>query len=72
MIRLDLKTKTEKEREQKHKSICNMYVDYRQKYPNVAPHRLFDAIGQAFSMTGYGIKNILVRANLYSTNPSNK
>ena len=65
----DLRTPIEKKRDEKHQRICQMFLDLSNRQPNVAPHRIFGVIAQEVGMTVPGVKHIIVKNGLYTTQP---
>lgn len=60
-------TQTERKRQETHNRICRAYLDYSNKYPETAPHRIFLTIAEEFGMTIPGVRNIIIKAGLYTT-----
>lgn len=59
---------------QKHAEICNEYLELSNRYPDAAPHRIFDTIADRHEMTIPGVRNIVIKAGLYTSKqkPTNK
>lgn len=64
-MEFDLRTKTEKERDERHEQIRQMFLSLSNEQPGAAPHRIFRAIAYKFEMTTMGVKRIVERAGLY-------
>lgn len=64
-MEVDLRTPSEKAREERHERIVQMYLSLISEQPEVAPHRIFLAIANKFEMTSMGVKRIVERAGLY-------
>lgn len=65
MADLDLRTMSERLRDEKHKNICKRYEELKEQYPDVKPYRLIRLISIEVSMTVPGVRNILEKNNLY-------
>lgn len=61
-----LMTASEVERAKKYSRICNRYLQLCNEFPKAKPHRIFDKIAREEDMTMPGIRNILVKNNLYT------
>lgn len=66
MTAVDLRTDKEKERDQKHSLIQNEYLAYANQMPGTPSHRIFGLLAKKHGMTIPGIRNILIKAGLYS------
>lgn len=66
-MEVDLRTPSEKAREEKHERIVNMFLSLSNEQPDAAPHRIFLAIANKFDMTSMGVKRIVERAGLYQS-----
>lgn len=64
---IDIRTKVEKEREAKHRAICNDFLTLTNEMAGVAAHRIFHVIADKYSMTIPGVRNIVIKAGLYAT-----
>ena len=64
-MEVDLRTPSEKARDERHEQIVRMYLSLSNEQPGAAPHRLFLAIANRFEMTTMGVKRIVERAGLY-------
>lgn len=64
---IDIRTKTEKEREAKHRAICNDFLTMTNEMTGIAAHRIFTVIAQRYGMTTPGVRNIVIKAGLYAT-----
>lgn len=64
---LDIRTPIEKERDAEHARICDMYVELMAKLPKASPNRLFSVIAERFGKSVPGVRNILIKHNLYAT-----
>lgn len=64
---MDLRTPIEKERDAEHAIICNMYTELMAKYPRASHNRLFGVIAEARKMSVPGVRNVLIKHNLYQT-----
>lgn len=53
---------------QKHDMICNEFLMLTNEHPEASPHRIFDTIADRHGMTVPGIRNIVIRAGLYTAN----
>lgn len=67
MTQIDLRTAKEKERDQKHAAICNEFLTLKNQMPNAATHRIFGLIADRHGMTIPGVRNIVIKAGLYTT-----
>lgn len=65
MTELDLRTLSERLRDEKHKSICKRYQELRDRHPEVKPYRIIRLISIEVNMTIPGVKHILEKNNLY-------
>lgn len=52
---------------QKHDMICNEYLKLRNEHPEAAPHRIFDTIADLHGMSIPGVRNIVIKAGLYTS-----
>jgi hypothetical protein len=68
MADLDLRTMSERLRDEKHKNVCKRYEELKEQYPDVKPYRLIRLISIEVSMTVPGVRNILEKNNLYVNN----
>lgn len=68
MMSNGLKTKAEAEREQRHKSICNAYLNLANQYPKCKPNRILNALAAQYGMTVQGLKLIVKNNGLYKIN----
>ena len=66
-MEVDLRTPKEKERDQKHEQIVQMYLSLSNEQPGAAPHRIFLAIANKYGMTSMGVRRIVERAGLYQS-----
>ena len=66
-MEVDLRTPSEKARDEKHERIVNMFLSLSNEQPDAAPHRIFLAIANKFEMTSMGVKRIVERAGLYQS-----
>lgn len=65
-IKIDVRTQKEKEREKKHKDICDEYQKIRQQLPELKEGRIMLSLAIKFDMTVPGIRNILIKNKLYT------
>ena len=65
---MDIRTPIEKERDARHSQICNAYVEYLAKFPNASPNRLFGIIANQYGMSIPGVRNVLIKHNLFQPN----
>lgn len=65
METIDVRTPTERAREEKHKAICSAYIRLSNQYPGCKPHRVMSILSKQFNMTVPGIKNVIVSGGLY-------
>ena len=65
---VDIRTQHEKERDARHESICQMFLDWSNEHPELAPHRIMSVIANQYKMSVPGIKSIIVRNGLYQCN----
>lgn len=65
METIDVRTPTEKAREEKHKAICRAYLNLSNQHPDCKPYRLMSIIAKQYGMTVPGIKNVLTSRGLY-------
>lgn len=65
MTTIDFRTASEQLRDDKHEKVCSMYTTLRNKYPKTAPSRIFMVIAGQVGMTSQGVRNIIIRNNLY-------
>ena len=61
----DLRTLSERLRDEKHKSICERYKELRERYPEVKPYRCIYLISVEVNMTVPGVRNVLEKHGLY-------
>lgn len=68
MTELDLRTPYEIAQEEKHRYVCNRYLEMREEYPEAAPYRLMWIIAkdENVNMTVPGVRAILERNNIYN------
>lgn len=52
----------------KHSAICNDFLALTNQFPDAAPHRIFDTIADHYGMTIPGVRNIVIKAGLYTAN----
>ena len=67
IMALDIRTPIEKERDAEHTRICDMYVELMAKFPKASPNRLFSVIAERCNKSVPGVRNILIKRNLYAT-----
>lgn len=65
METIDVRTPTEKAREEKHKAICRTYLSLSNQHPDCKPYRLMSIVAKQYGMTVPGIKNVLTSRGLY-------
>ncbi len=65
METIDVRTPTEKAREEKHRAICRAYLGLSNQHPECRPHRLMSIVAKQYGMTVPGIKNVLASRGLY-------
>lgn len=68
MTQIDLRTPREKERDQRHAAICNEFLTLTNQMPDAPTHRIFGLIADRHGMTIPGVRNIVIKAGLYTTN----
>lgn len=66
-MEMDLRTPSEKARDEKHELIQQMYLSLCNEQPGVAPHRIFNAIAAKCGMTAMGVRRVVERAGLYQS-----
>ena len=64
-MEVDLRTPKEKERDEKHEQIRQMFLTLSNERPDVAPSRIFLAVSNKFEMTTMGVRRIVQSAGLY-------
>lgn len=69
-MEVDLRTPSEKARDEKHERIVQMFLTLSNEQPTAAPHRIFHAIARQFGMTIMGVRGIVERAGMYQTRKS--
>lgn len=67
MTKIDTRTAYEKARDAKHSQICNEYLEFINTNPGAAPHRIFRIIAERYGMTIPGVRNVVIKAGIYST-----
>lgn len=67
MTHIDIRTDTEKAREARHRAIRNDYLTMANEMPGTAPNRIFTVIASRYGMTVPGVRNILIKAGVYSS-----
>lgn len=65
-MKLDVRTPKEKEREKKHKEICSEYLQIERQLPELKASRIMLLLAIKFDMTVPGVRNILIKYNLYT------
>ena len=65
METIDVRTPTEKAREEKHKAICRAYLGLSNQHPECKPYRIMSILAKQYGMTVPGIKNVLTSRGLY-------
>lgn len=65
METIDVRTPTEKAREEKHRAICRSYLSLSTQHPECKPYRLMSILAKQYGMTVPGIKNVLTNRGLY-------
>lgn len=65
METIDVRTSTEKARDEKHRAICNSYLSLSSQHPECKPHRLMSILAKQYGMTVPGVKNVLTSRGLY-------
>jgi len=61
----DLRTPSEKARDERNESVVKRYRTLSADQPEAAPNRIFTVIANEFGMSVMGIKGIVSRAGLY-------
>lgn len=64
---IDMRTVAEKEREARHKAICEEYLTLALASPSTSRYRLLTAIATHHKLTIPGVRKILIKAGLYIT-----
>lgn len=62
---IDIRTASQKEKDARHKRVCDMYLDLLGKFPEATPSRLFAVIANETSMSHVGVRNIIIENGLY-------
>lgn len=65
---IDTRTPYEKARDERNRHICNEFLTLSNQMPGTAAHRIFRVIAERTGMTIPGIRNIIIKAGLYTTN----
>ena len=65
----DFRSAAERDRDARHKRVCDMYVELLSNHPSVKPARLMSAISNEVGLTAMAIRNILIAYGLYSPKP---
>jgi hypothetical protein len=65
---IDIRTKIEKARDEKHRKICDDFLSLSNQMTDCKPNRIFTLLSQKHSMTVPGIKDVVIKNGLYKTN----
>lgn len=65
METIDVRTSTEKARDEKHRAICSAYLRLSNQHPDCKPYRIMSIVAKQYGMTVPGIKNVLTSRGLY-------
>lgn len=63
---IDLRTETERARDERHEAICRDYAALHRAYPQYRPYRIMAVLGERHGMSVPGIKKIVESHGLYS------
>ena len=69
-MEVDIRTKCEIERDQKHAQIITDYLALMQQVPEASPNRLMTKVAEKYGMTTMGVRGILLRNNIILTQNS--
>lgn len=64
-MKKELSTLSERERAERHKSICNEYSAMVSRYPDCRPHRIMRVVAEKYEMTVPGVRCIIQKYGLY-------
>lgn len=67
---INYQTPAEKARDEKHKAICNDYLAIVNQLHGVSTHRIFRILADRYDMTTQGVRQVVIRAGLYSPKKS--
>lgn len=63
---MDIRTNTQREREKKHKRICERFMKLTKAYPEAAPYRLATVVAKVEKLRPYSVRRILIANNLWT------
>lgn len=62
----DLRTQSEKARDEKYTAICDSYRELASEHPACKPHRLMAIVAGQYGMSVPGIRNVLETRGVYA------
>lgn len=65
ILKIDLRTDREKEREKFYKKLCRDYRILLKDNPDAKPYRLMGALSMKYNWSTQGIANVLIKYGLY-------
>lgn len=65
-VDLDLRTATERERDELHAKIRTDYQSIIKELPHARPYRVMSVLGQRYGWTTQGIASLLIRTGVYT------
>lgn len=66
-MEIDVRTDLERARDERHKFICDNFLQLRNEMPECPPHRIFRVIAQKVGMTIPGVINVVTKNGLYQS-----
>lgn len=63
---IDLRTPFQKQREEKHRLVCEAYKELKAQHPEASTHRLCLVLGENFMMTASGVRKIIIDNGLFT------
>lgn len=64
LLKIDMRTPKERERDRRNERICRKYIDLRTAYPDVKVSRICAMIGESESLQDASIRKILKEKHL--------
>ncbi len=67
---LDLRTRTERQRDELRDTVCKEFLDSYTEHPSFSPNRHMEVIARRHELTTMGVKYMLQKKGIYKSNGS--
>ena len=66
METIDVRTASERARDEKHRAVCEAFVGLSAERPELRPNRVMSVVAGRYGLTVPGVRGILIRHGLYA------